>query len=213
MAEDKEPDGDDHIMGIVDELYEQAVDRERGLFTKSDREFLLGLKEYDYEQSSINKRRDIRNRLNEGISDLQFLKNISPSERAKFFKSIDKGVLHESAATFIAFLYSGLNGNVEVIEQIVESGLFKAERGGVKGYEGGARDVDVTIDLVLEYDANEIYRRFKNSGGDDLTPAEIGVIVREGHLSAEEYEQLEWSEEEKPRNTPAERADQWYFGQ
>ncbi len=204
---------DSHIMGIVDELYEQAVDRERGLLTVSDREFLLGRKEYDYEQSSINKRRDIRNRLHEGITDLQFLQKISPSERTKFFKSIDKGVLHESAATFIAFLYSGLNGNVEAIEQIVESGLFKAERGGIEGYEGGARNVDVTIDLVLEYDVDEIYDRFKRSDGDNLTPAEIGVLVREGRLSPEEYEQLEWGEEERPRNVPAETTDQWYFGE
>jgi hypothetical protein len=204
-------DDDGHIMGIVDEFYEQAVNRERGLFTKSDREFLLGGKEYDYEQSAINKRRDIRNRLQEGVTDLQFLQKITPSERAKFFKSIDKGALHESVATFIAFLYSGLNGNVEAIEQIVESALFKAERGGVEGYEGGARDVDVSIDLIREYDANEIYRRFKRSGGDDLTPAEIGVLVREGRLSPEEYEQLAWGEDERPRNTPAETTDQWYF--
>ncbi|WP_380675528.1 hypothetical protein [Salinigranum sp. GCM10025319] len=214
MDENKEKSDNeerDHIPGIADEIIEKAVNRERGLFTKSDREFLFGLKRYDYEQSAINKRRDIRNRLQEGVKDLQLLRKMTPEERAKFFDTIEKGVLHESVANFIAFLYSGLNGSTIAIEQMVESGLFKAERGGVAGYEGGARNVDVTIDLTIEYDADEIYQRFKNSGGDGLTPAEIGVLVREGRLSANEYDELAWNEEERPRNTPAETTDQWYF--
>lgn len=208
--EDEEAGEPRHIGRIIDDIHSRIIDRERGLFTKTDREFLLGRKEYDYEQSAINKRRDIRNRLEDGILDLQLLPYIAASERSKFFDNFDKGELHESIARLMVFLYSGLDGNTEAIEQMIESGIFKAERGGVEGFEGGARDVEVSIELTLEYDVDEIYQRFKRGYGDDLTPAEIGVLVREGRLSPEDYEDLSWEAGERPRNTPATPTDQWY---
>jgi hypothetical protein len=217
MANDSDDhsDGDTRESGIdsvIKQLQQRHLGRDRGLFTTTDREFLLGIKQYDHEQSKINKRRDIRNRVQDGFIDLQLLERISNSDREKIFSQIESGELHESIARLIAFVYTGLDGNTAAIEQMIESGLFKAERGDITGYGGGAKDVDVDIDLKFEYDVDEIYQRFKRGYTDDLTPAQIGVLVREGRLDAEDYEKLSWDEDERPRNTPAANREQWYWG-
>lgn len=189
---------------------EPNTDRDRGIFTKTDRQFVLGQKDYEYQQSSINKRRDIRNRVYNSFLDFQFLPHVAESERDKLFSEIESRELHESVSDLISFLYGGIDGNIWAIEEMVESGLWKAEIGGIDGYQGGARNVEVDIELTFEHDVNEIYRRFKQTGGHDLTPAEIGVLVREGRLDPEEYEQLEWDDEERPLNAATGRASWWY---
>jgi hypothetical protein len=57
-------------------------------------------------------------------------------------------------------------------------------------YGGGVLNVDVTIDVKQDYDSEEIYERFKETGGSDLTPAEVGVLVRDGKIGTEEMEAL-----------------------
>lgn len=208
VAEGEDASG---ISSTINAIVEKMVDRDRGLFTTSDREFLLGVKDYEHQQSAINKRRDIRDRLYAGLFDLQLLANVDPTERDKLFGKIDRGELHESISVLIAFVYSGLDGNIEAIEQMIRSGIYKAERGGVEGYGGGARDVEVTIDITREYDVEEIYARFEHGSSDDLTPAEIGVLVREGRLDPDDYKRLAWDDDERPRNKPAETTDQWYL--
>jgi hypothetical protein len=217
MGKDSEEQNDDDaersgIDSVIEQLQQRHLGRDRGLFTTTDREFLLGIKQYDHEQSKINKRRDIRSRIGDGLIDLQLLDRISNSDRDKIFSQLEHGEIHESIARLVAFVYTGLDGNTSAIEQMVESGLFKAERGGITGYSGGARDVDVTINLTLEYDVEDIYQRFERGYSDYLTPAEIGVLVREGRLKPEDYEELSWDENERPRNTPAADREQWYWG-
>jgi hypothetical protein len=189
---------------------EPATDRKRGLFTESDRQFLLGNKEYEHQQSSINKRRDIRNRIHHTFLDFQFLRYLSESERDKLFSEIESRELHHSVSDLIAFIYGGTDGNIQAIEEMVKSGLSKAEIGGLDGYQGGARNVGVDIELIFEHEVEEIYKRFKQTGGRDLTPAEIGVLVREGRLNPDDYEQLAWDEEERPLNVAADRVSWWY---
>jgi hypothetical protein len=210
--EGEEESDESGLEAVLKGLQQEVLDRKRGIFTQSDREFLLEMKQYKHEQSVINKRRDIRDRVKSGFLDLQLLRLISESDRSDIFSQIDKGDIHESVAVFISFIYSGLGGNTDAIEQMVESGLFKAERGGVRGYAGGARNVEVDINLEREYDAEAIYQRLQRGYGDTLTPAEIGVLVREGKLGADEHEELRWKEDERPFNMPAANRDQWYRG-
>lgn len=190
---------------------EPETDRTRGLFTESDRQFLLGEKEYEYEQSSINKRRDIRNRIHHTFLDFKFLRYLSESERDKLFSELDLREVHEGVSDLIAFVYAGTDGNVHAIEEIVKSGLSKAEVGGFAGYKGGVRNVEVDIELTFEHDVEEIYKRFKQTGGRDLTPAEVGVLVREGRLDPDEYEQLVWDEEERPLRSGTSPMSWWYY--
>jgi len=215
MVSDPPDEGEDEseesgLEAVLKELQKEILDRKRGIFTQSDREFLLGMKKYEHEQSVINKRRDIRNRVKSGFLDLQLLRIISESDRSNIFSQMDKGGVHESVAVFISFIYSGLDGNIDAIEQMVESGLFKAEQGGVRGYAGGAKNVEVDISLEREYDAEAIYQRLQRGYGDSLTAAEIGVLVREGKLDADEHEELRWEEDDRPFNMPAANRDQWY---
>lgn len=206
-AEDDENRG---LESVLKEQRQEILNRKRGFLTRSDREFLLGLKQYESDQSLINKNRDIRNRVESGFLDLQLLRNISDDEQDKIISEIDKGHLHESIAELVAFVYSGIGHNTNAIEQMVRSGLFKAERGSTKGYGESVVDVEVNIDVEPDFDVELIHQRFKRGYADDLTPEEIGVLVREGRLDPEDYEELHWNEDERPRYTPPEDRDHWY---
>lgn len=54
-------------------MLSEEVDRPRGILTKADREFLLGERTYDSEQTKQNTRARIRQRLQNAILDLKLL--------------------------------------------------------------------------------------------------------------------------------------------
>ena len=117
--EGEEESEESGLEAVLKGLQKEILERKRGIFTQSDREFLLGMKNYGHEQSIINKRRDIRNRVISGFLDLQLLRIISEPDRSKLFSQMEKGDIHESVAVFISFIYSGLDGNIDAIEQMV----------------------------------------------------------------------------------------------
>jgi hypothetical protein len=123
---------------------------------------------------------------------------------------MDSRELHDSFAALVSFIYSGLNGNVQAIEEMVEAGILRAELRGFDEHQGGARSVEVDIDITFEHDVEEIYERYKRGEGDELSPAEIGVLVREGRLGPEDYENLSWDEDERPLNPRIANVSWWH---
>lgn len=160
----------------------EDFDQGRGIFTSSDRKFLFDEKEYDYKESEINKRRDIRKRVKNSIFDLQLLPIFSKSEREKLFSELDSEQLEESISSFLTFVYDSVGGNIESIEPIIEESIYRAEQNSVATQSRRIKNVDVNIDITYEEDIDEIYKRFMSEQKDDLTPAEIGVLVQEGRL-------------------------------
>lgn len=209
--EDKGEEPQSVIYQIAKQKVRERVEAPRGIFTKSDREFLCGEKEYEYKQSRSNKLRDIRERATNAILDLQFLLSLRPDQRTKILSDLDHGEFHESIASLIAFAYIGLDENVGAIEQITESGLYRAANWSKQEGDEPIEGVDVDINLVFEYDVDEIYARFQSGKAAELTPAEIGVLVREGKLEADDYDDLERKDDERQLDQPG-HSDElpWY---
>lgn len=208
-----DPDSDEEASAIYRMAKKQirsAIERNRAIFTKSDREFLFGKKTYDNEQSERNRWRNIRSRSVNAFIDLQLLRLVPPEQREKLLGEIDHGWLHEGVAQLIAFVYNGLGKDVEALEQMVKSGVLKAEIHEPRDDEHLIEDVEVEIDLAHGYDVAHIYEKFQKVGGKELTPSEIGVLVREGKISGDEVKQLAWTEDQR-RMEIARRSDSpWY---
>lgn len=164
-------------------------ERPRGIFTRIDRKYLSGFKEYEHKQSESNRRQEIRERVIHAFHDFRLLSWLSERERNKVFNEVTLGKLHDNLVSLLAFVYRGIGRDPEAIEQIVEIAIFRveAENDPKEGYQGGIADVSVDIDIDHGYDVEKIYERLQQGQEEQLTPAEIGVLVRAGVLDKEEY--------------------------
>jgi hypothetical protein len=203
---------------ITKDTLVQEFDRPRGIFTEVDRRFLSGFKEYEYKQSATNRRQGIRERIVHAFHDFRLFNWLSEREREKVFNEIPAGGLHDDLVSLMAFVYRGLGRDrdaVEAIEQIIQSAIFRVEgeENPRKGYYGGVADVSVEINLERGYDAEEIYRRFERGDPEQLTPAEIGVLIRADMLDSEGIEQLKTDPDSLPTGTGPSAGRPWYLSQ
>lgn len=172
-------------------------ERPRGILSHTDRQYLAGLKDYKHEQSEANRRQDIRNRVANGLQDFLLLWClVNEDDAAMIFASLhEERVLNDSLAAAIAFMYRGLDRDEARLETIIEDGVYAGANVDKSGrWAGDVESVDTTIDVERNPDVNEIYRRFKQGEGAQLTPTEIGVLVRAGKVAPDELDELEAKE-------------------
>ena len=170
-------------------------DRPRGMLTNTDRKYLWGGKEYKHEQTAINRRKDIRERFENGIFDLSNLKKLSERDRAKLFQAIeeqnsDPGGLRDAVTSLIQFLYLGLDLEPEWFEQTVSRGIDAAVSELDDADRYGGQQVSVDIEISRGHNLDRLEKQVKNGQGHTLTTTEMGVLVREGRLSPEDLEEL-----------------------
>lgn len=217
-------DGDDDPLADVDEdsvpveiaadQLRQEFDRPRGVFTPTDRQFLSGFKEYEHRQSATNRRQGIRERTEHALRDFRLLEWVDSNERAKIFDSIPPGELHDSVAHLIAFLYRGLDGEVNPIEQMIRSGIYMGAQQTTAADSRPEGASEVTVDIDVEYgDARAIYDRLQDDPeyADRLTPTEIGVLVRADMLDEKEYRRLASGEQDTDTMQYSSADRPWYF--
>lgn len=209
MSPDDENDSDggelfDGVEDVEGEIQSDPIltpeDRPRGILSPTDREYLCGLKEYEHAQSEANRRQDIRKRVQNGLEDFVLLwLLLDRNEMELIFDSLDEETIHNSFSSMFAFAYRGLDSDKNWLEEIIESGvLLGANYDTSDRREGEATDVEVSIDIEYNPDVDAIYGRLKSEGADQLTPREIGVLVREGKIDAEELAELEDSSPDFP---------------
>jgi len=171
----------------------RVEERPRGILSHTDREFLVGLKDYKHEQSEANRRQDIRERVGNGLRDFLLLWWLmDEQELAKISADLhEKQILNDSLAATIAFIYRGLDRDETRLGRIVEEGVYAADNMDKSGrWAGDTESVSVTIDIERNPDLNSIYNRFKRGEGAQLTPTEIGILVRAGKIDPDELDGL-----------------------
>jgi len=175
-------------------------DRPRGILSPTDRDYLCGLKDYNHNQTELNRRQAIRERITEAIRDFDFLwLLLDDSERQKVINSFEAEELDTALSSNIAFMYLGLDGDVDHLEKILEQGIYQAVNYEVSGrWSGGADEVSVNINIERHPDVNQLYSRFRKGKGKRLTPAEIGHLVQAGKLNSQDLEDLETTKSEFP---------------
>jgi hypothetical protein len=178
---------------LVGNDWEENWKRPRGILTDADRRYLWGLTEYASRQTESNRRGDIRGRVLNALLDLSYLSMLEDRDRDMILDELQeehRGEIYSSIGTLIEFLYLGHDRDLQEIEEFVAHGIHSAEGGRGSPYEGGLKEVNVEIELDWDWDAQEILERYRSGEGYQLTPAEIGILVREGHLDEEDLWQL-----------------------
>lgn len=194
MTGDDISDPDELFSGVEDAEGINLEKRPRGILSHTDREYLCGLRDYAHAQSEANRKQDIRERIVHSFQDYPLLwLLLDEEEREKAFQeAADRGYLDGMLQSMITFVYLGLDQDTNRLEKIIETGVYIGANYDKAGrWVGEATDVDVSIDIEYNPDVEKLYDRFQRTEGDQLTPAEIGVLVRAGKLNQDDLEKLE----------------------
>lgn len=168
--------------------------RARGILSTTDREYLSGQKEYEHPQSEANRKQDIRERVINAFQDFLILTlMLSEKERKKIFNDeISEKLLQHSLESMVSFVYLGLEEDIEELEKIIEIGVYSgANLSKIGNWSGEVVDVDTSIDLERRPDRSEVIQKLEQGKTDQLTPAEIGILVRSGQLDKDDLDELE----------------------
>lgn len=174
------------------------VDRPRGILSPTDREYLCGMKDYSHDQTELNRRQAIRERTVEGIRDFNLLwLLLEQTEWEKIMEAFDTEELNTAFSSMLAFMYIGIDQDSGRMRQILERGLYLGANYDTSGrWSGKANSVDVDIDIEYEPNVDQLYERVQDGEGEQLTPGEIGALVKAGKLDSEDLGKLKDGEDE-----------------
>ncbi|MFC5135597.1 MULTISPECIES: hypothetical protein [Haloferacaceae] len=176
------------------------VDRPRGILSPTDREYLCGMKDYSHDQTELNRRQAIRERTIEGIRDFNLLwLLLEQTEWEKVMEAFDTEELNTAFSSILAFMFIGIDQDTGRMRQILERGLYLGANYDTSGrWSGRANTVDVEIDIEYEPNVDQLYERVQEGEGNQLTPGEIGALVKAGKLDSADLEELEETTDEFP---------------
>ena len=172
-------------------------DRPRGVLSKTDREFLLGQKDYAHNQSRANRKQTIRERIEHSLYDFTLLWLVlPPRERERVITEMDDTDANASMEALITFVYLSLDQDVAELESRIERGVLAGASYDPDSKEDGqVTNVDVSIDIDHQPRVDELKTKLQEQA-DGLTPEEIGILARVGELEPEDLEALEESRTE-----------------
>jgi len=177
----------------------EEKDRERGILSPADREFLLtGGENLSSEQSRRNTRRRIRNRIRNAIIDFDLIvRLLSDEDKQLVFEEEGEWqpAFMSGQKAMIEFLYSALADTGEPIdfETVLKSGVHDGE---LERHDGPVFvNVDFDVKTDVQFDIQSARERFEK--GETLTIAEIGALLATGAVDEDELNQLSELAQEK----------------
>jgi microsomal dipeptidase-like Zn-dependent dipeptidase len=168
------------------------VDRPRGILSNTDREYLCGQRSYAHQQSEANRKQEIRERIANGLQDFILLWLLLPEDELKqTITDIELFTLGGSLSAMMAFAYQSLDGDLGELENYVERGIYFGSNWNKEdGWANSVADVKASIHLERNPNIDQLYARFKQGSASQLTPTEIGLLVRSGKLSEDELQSI-----------------------
>ncbi|WP_247002427.1 hypothetical protein [Halosolutus gelatinilyticus] len=158
------------------------IDRERGMLSAADREYLLGEREFGHEQSRRNAEARIRRRVRAAILDFDLLLHtLSEKDRRQVFEraTTDEAFLDGLRAT-VAFVYLGAEAYGIGFEDVLEP----AVRGSEEYFAAADRDETVSVDVTFEVETaiesslEGVAARL--DAGEPVTPRELFSVLMQG---------------------------------
>ncbi len=180
-----------HLSRRLDMYKESDIEgrpRSRGILSKTDREYLLGLKDYKNKQSEANRRQDIRNRTKNALQDFKIIWTLlEEHDREQIFTSLDDETVDDSIEAIISFIYLGLDRDIPRIEEAIKRGILAGEN---VSSDGEAKQVDVSINIDYYPDVEDAKEKIQNHPLVELTVEEIGVLVKANELDPSHIEKM-----------------------
>jgi len=207
MGENSEGEGtEDSIFRRPTPVHtENARDREPGILTYDDREYLLDQKDVTG-GSEIQLRQRLRDRIRNGLLDFELLLYcLDDQDVQTIFSNIsgpfrtigtDGREVHDGAKYTLAFLYFGITEFSQVdFEELLEAAIESSGRRSSERRRGPHQwvaDASVDIDVDWEiraWDNDQIVEKLRS--GEPMTDRELGLLVRFGDLDDEDWERLQ----------------------
>lgn len=121
-----------------------------------------------------------------GILDLLYLLSLEDRDRERVISDLkertEAGGLTDVASYLIEFIYRGLGNDEEAIARMVDRAIYRVKGDHFSESPNETTNVTTTISIEHGLDSSEIFERFQAGGAAKLTPAEMGMFVREGLL-------------------------------
>lgn len=197
MSKENDPPSPADLAGLAEGgEWPESMQRPRGILTDTDRRFLWGVKEYESPVSRSGRRGQIRDRFADGLRDLAYLSMLDDGQREDVLAKIDAetnpGELRDAVSTLVEFLYFGQDTDIEWLEETVAHGVLNGESRRVDDSTVyGGTEVNVEIDVSRGHDVDRLEEQLRSGQHHTLSPAEIGVLVREGRIDPDDLEQLQ----------------------
>ncbi|MFC7071861.1 hypothetical protein ACFQJ7_10475 [Halovenus rubra] len=167
-------------------------DRDRGILSPSDREYLHGEAEFSSVQAERNARARIRDRLYESTYDFELLvEQLADRDRGLVFEKRlgDEGKeAYDALVSALAFLYQGIEETGIDFEDALAEAVNVAEAGN---------DRAATVDLDLTFhtlSADELLRKLR--AGETLSLTEMAYLQQSDEVSQAELARYFSGEEE-----------------
>ncbi|NHN47087.1 hypothetical protein G9464_05675 [Halostella sp. JP-L12] len=157
------------------------TDRERGLLTEADREFLLGEVEMEHEQSKRNAAARIRRRIENGILDFDLLVHyLDGRDRRQVFDAVaeDEAFL-DGLAAMVSFAYIGLKEQGVDFERVLEPAVRGAETAYAVEQLSSNVEVDVTFEVETDVNSSLSGIEERIADGTPVSPGELFSLVME----------------------------------
>lgn len=170
------------------ENWKHGEQRPRGILSKTDREYLLGAKDYANEQSEANRRQDIRDRIKSSLKDFKIIwALLEENDRNQVFSSLDDESVDNSIEAMITFIYLGLEGDIPRMEKAIKRGILAGENATS---EGETKQVDVSINIDHYPDVEAAKEKMQTNPLVELTVEELGVLAKANELDPSHIEKL-----------------------
>lgn len=155
-------------------------DRDRGILTRSDREFLLGRKRDYTDHSKKQKRNRIRQRIQNALLDFTIVfEHLTDRDRSTVFDPDDeeRAAYTQGIVDLLAFLHLGTMGYSTPFKDMLAQGVHKAEQ-ELAGSEYRMVNVYFNVDPVGQIDVDEVIDKLERGRFDEITDEELRAFVR-----------------------------------
>ncbi|MFC7008722.1 hypothetical protein [Halalkalicoccus salilacus] len=155
-------------------------DRDRGVLTPSDREFLLGRKTDYTDHSKKQKRNRIRRRVRNAILDFTILfDHLDDRDRETVFDPDDaeRDAYTRGITDMLAFLHLGTMGYSTPFKDMLARGVSKGEQ-ELAGSDYRMVNVEFNVDPVGRIDVDEVVEKLDAGRFDEITNEELRAFVR-----------------------------------
>lgn len=154
--------------------------RDRGVLTPSDREFLLGRKTDYTEHSKKQKRNRIRRRVRNAILDFTILfDHLDDRDRETVFDPDDaeRDAYTRGIVDMLAFLHLGTMGYSTPFKDMLAQGVSKGEQ-ALAGSDYRMVNVEFNVDPVGRIDVDEVVEKLDQGRFDEITDGELRAFAR-----------------------------------
>ncbi|KTG11570.1 hypothetical protein AUR64_03470 [Haloprofundus marisrubri] len=156
-----------------------SADRDRGILTPSDREYLLGRKTDYTDHSKKQKRNRIRRRLRNAILDFTILfEHLEARDRETLFDPDDARDAYTQGITdMLAFFHLGTMGYHTPFKDMLARGVNKAEQ-ELAGSDYRMVTVDFNVEPVGRIDVDDVVDKLEYGEFGELTDEELRAFTR-----------------------------------